>query len=212
MASSATDSAVVNNLHSAVIPPANVMKRIPTAPKHVRIPTTALAVKYAHVVNVARSAAPDAIAHSDNSVNAVLALLAARLTPTVPPTKAASKANVPIRVLASQLVVAMRSALSPIIVCYAIAPMAMKVNRAKNACNSNVRKMPIVSPINAVMLANVAIPAWNMAHVELMLNVVWWIANHNVHAHPTTLAAPKLNVAHCMAAVRMILAAQIPNV
>lgn len=190
----AMDLAAVNSHHNAATPTVSVTKRIPTAPMPVRAPKTAPVVRCARVENVAKSVAPDVIVHLVNSANAALVLLAAKPAPIVLPIKAASKVNAPIRAQISLLAAVMHSVLSPIIACFVTVLMATKVSPARSAYNLNVLRITTVNRINVVMRVNVATLAWNMARVVLMRNAVLWIASHNAHAHPITLAHPKPSV------------------
>lgn len=73
-------------------------------------------------------------------------------------------------------------------------PTVSLVNQQWNAVNLNVNKMKTVIWISNALLELARILVWNVAFVEIVLNVAWKIDNPFAHVSLAMLAIPKFNV------------------
>lgn len=211
-ASLVTVSPAVKCHHNVAIPVATAMKQIPIVRRFVPVRKIVHVVNNARVANVARNVVSIVPAQLVNYVNVVPVLPAVSQMATVPLIRFARMDNVRILVPKKMRVDVMLIALCRTIACSAIAPMAMKVSRAKSAYNLNVIRMKIVNRINVAIVASAVILAWNMEHVVLMHSVVLSIVYHSVRVLQTSLESPKQNVILWMAVVRQIRVAPIQSV
>lgn len=192
-----------------VIPPANVMKATPTVPNPVRGTPIVPVARCVCVASAVPNVVPTDHVQLASCVSVEPALLVAKQTMTVPPTRPVSRVSVVILVPIRNPVAVMPCAQCRNIACYAIVPMAMRVNRTRNVFNSNVNTMKIVRPTNAVTRVNVVIHAWNSVPAASMPSAVLSIAGHNAPAHRTSLAMQPQSVNRLKVVVTIIHAVRI---
>lgn len=147
---------------------------------------TVAAARHARSANVAH-AVIQAHVRPVSCVKMVPASLVVAITWTALPINHASTASVSIRACNLTRAAKMHCARCPNIACYACAPMAIRVNRRKDAVHTNADVTTIVKWTNAVMLAVVAIHASRMVYAASMLSAVWPIDVPNARVHLATM-------------------------